>query len=902
MQRTIHTLTTSRGRPAAIVLAVLLLAVSLAAVASQAMSTRRAGAEVPEILPPSSTYRSQGKQFGGGVIKEGPLPISDSCPMTLTGVKSWATWEVESSIGVGSKVLPGTEWTVKLSIDATSADNGRDGVHPLKIIMEPFGPVEPGAAVEATYDPVYNKGKMAKEPGYAEAIGPWGDWGYEYSSYSGPTILQPGDGAKLTMTITLRATQPGLVGLWGIVMKGHDWGDPKTNNPKYEFTCGTNIGWSWTVVPAEPPVAGPDAAVTDARYSAVEPGDANGGAHGIVIDVLHNDDDPNTPAGPGTKSEVRIGDWSAASKLGGTVSCGTDAQKGLPPGTPLAQLSAQDCTYSPPLNKVGADSFTYRLHHGTTNQTTLATVTVQLRPNLRPVASPAAFAAAVGQDATFDLAPFITSPDGDQEQLCMGTLPVPPDPAVGTVTLYSNCTFDWDNTNQSFKGSVPFSYVVCDTHLTLKVPNLGPNVVRAAGYEVGTPNDLNNNFSRRCRTSTVTIGVLTGLILPPTGIPDLDVVDAGYAEDAIGAYTLSIPVLANDTDGNGPPPSMPTAELAVLDPPDVAQGTATVVGDRIEFTPTDGYAGSVELTYRVCEDPSVQDPPYADDPNTPFINEGLPFCGVGTVAIEVLANEAPLAGPDDLLMGTHEILSGFDVSGNDADPEGTALTCTPGPLVFSDPALVEAASIDATCLIHVDPVDGQSGVVEAPYEICDSHKLATPSYPAVPYGEDGRTPGMPASRCSTGVISVTIVPAFLSLPQDPPDPDGGDLPDDGQGGDQPDDGHGGDGGDQPDDDGDKPDDGDGGSKPGDGGTDGGDGGDAGHELDGGDLGRGSDPDDATGVLSGGLTAVDGLDGHQGPLPQTGAGSSLELVVAAVLLLLLGLLLLIGQRNGARRAR
>jgi len=85
--------------------------------------------------------------------------------------------------------------------------------------------------------------------------------------------------------------------------------------------------------------------------------------------------------------------------------------------------------------------------------------------------------------------------------------------------------------------------------------------------------------------------------------------------------------------------------------------------------------------------------------------------------------------------------------------------------VNNNPGLVTSATVGADCKLSFDPVDGQAGVVEFTYEVCDQHTLSFPAYPAIPYGNpDGLAPGANSSRCSTGLAIITV---GLANGQDP---------------------------------------------------------------------------------------------------------------------------------------
>ena len=331
-------------------------------------------------------------------------------------------------------------------------------------------------------------------------------------------------------------------------------------------------------------------------------------------------------------------------------------------------------------------------------------------------------------------------------------------------------------------GSATFPLRVCDVHPLLANGAHGPLATKLAGYDQGIPDDLSATTSSRCSDGEASINISAGLIAPPLGNGDADIVDAGYSGDGVGAYSVEVPVLANDTDVNGPDPSEVTSTgvLDVVDLDGVIEvdgapaGTATVVdllpvdgheGDLIRFTPADGFSGPVPVQYRVCEDPATQDPPYdePDDPNTPQI-EGLPFCGLGVLSLFVVPNDAPDAVDDAVLTSSIAPVVDFEADANDTDPQGETITCTAGALVAVPDGLVESASIDEQCRVDAPPVLGAEGVATLTYEACDVHPLSQPTFPASPYGADGRSPGDITSRCTTASIAIEIVAPALDDP------------------------------------------------------------------------------------------------------------------------------------------
>ena len=241
--------------------------------------------------------------------------------------------------------------------------------------------------------------------------------------------------------------------------------------------------------------------------------------------------------------------------------------------------------------------------------------------------APVQLGALQNTDKQFDLSDAITV-FGSESFECLPSLLDGPHPAnAGTVWMNPDCTFLWQVGNGAYNGDVTFTYRVCDNHPLLEAGDHGPAAKPHQPYADG---DLDADTSRRCMDGDATISITAGGVLPPFGVKDSDVVDAGDAGDAIGPYSVEVPVLANDFDPNGP---APTEGLAVLDKPDPGEGTAEVVGDVIRFTPADGFSGPVTMTYRVCEDPDLQNPPY----------EGFGFCGVGSLVVDVPSGGAGLS-------------------------------------------------------------------------------------------------------------------------------------------------------------------------------------------------------------------------------------------------------------------
>ncbi|MCY7358855.1 MAG: Ig-like domain-containing protein, partial [Rudanella sp.] len=129
---------------------------------------------------------------------------------------------------------------------------------------------------------------------------------------------------------------------------------------------------------------------------------------------------------------------------------------------------------------------------------------------------------------------------------------------------------------------------------------------------------------------------------------------------------VTVPVLANDTDPNGP--GSPNGQLSnptLLTPP--AVGTAVVNNDgTVTYTPPAGFTGTVSIPYQVC------------DKGTPTL------CSTATMNVNVQPARptSPIATPqspvavDDALLTTKNTSATGTVATNDRDPNSPAQALT----------------------------------------------------------------------------------------------------------------------------------------------------------------------------------------------------------------------------------
>src|SRR5690606_26388052 len=149
-----------------------------------------------------------------------------------------------------------------------------------------------------------------------------------------------------------------------------------------------------------------------------------------------------------------------------------------------SDLPTGPCTYQPPQDYAGPDSFSYDVVQKTGRKVKTATVTINVVKNDRPVVLPAQFVVDQNTDEDLSLQGVVGDVNGDPLS-CMTQLVEPVSPAVGTVTLGSDCKFHWDNQDNLFSGNVTFGFRACDTHATVKGKGpLGASVTPAADYHV----------------------------------------------------------------------------------------------------------------------------------------------------------------------------------------------------------------------------------------------------------------------------------------------------------------------------------------------------------------------------------------------------------------------------------
>ncbi|WP_395347358.1 Ig-like domain-containing protein [Variovorax sp. UC122_21] len=158
---------------------------------------------------------------------------------------------------------------------------------------------------------------------------------------------------------------------------------------------------------------------------------------------------------------------------------------------------------------------------------------------------------------------------------------------------------------------------------------------------------------------------------------------------------LTIPssvLLGNDTDVDGD-------ALSIVSVQDATNGTVSLVGGNVIFTPAANYNGPASFTYTV--------------------SDGQGGTSTVTVTVNVGAvNDAPVAGNDIASTPINTPLANIPVLANDSDVDGDSLTVTSATL--NNPAQ-GSVSINADGTLNFTPASNVTGAVVISYMISDGN-------------------------------------------------------------------------------------------------------------------------------------------------------------------------------------
>jgi len=364
------------------------------------------------------------------------------------------------------------------------------------------------------------------------------------------------------------------------------------------------------------------------------------------VDVLANDSDPDGD----TLTIVS----ATAPKAGTTQSNAAVPELFVTPDGKLLR-------FTPPPGFIGVQPIVYTVSDGNGN-TAQATALITVSPiAVPPAAVPDAFT--LNNDGnSADLNVLANDIDGAGGGLTLSsvsaTATVPPG-AAGSLSIVNDRVRY--TPRAGFTGVETFSYVLTDA-----------NGATANGLVVVT---------------------VLPLAAPPVAIPDI-------VSTTPGASVL-IPVLANDVDLSGSGLTV-TSAASTLSVPPLNNGTFTVDGDRVRYTPPDAsFVGVQTATYSIAD------------------GNGSAATGLITVVVSPIAlSVPPIAVGDIATLNSSNTSATLNVLANDIDPSGTGLTVSAVDVIAGLPT----GNITATTngiTVTITPPAGYVGVITLSYTITD---------------------------------------------------------------------------------------------------------------------------------------------------------------------------------------
>lgn len=435
-----------------------------------------------------------------------------------------------------------------------------------------------------------------------------------------------------------------------------------------------------------------------------------------VVDVLAGDTDPNGDA-------LSVRSAGPASTQGGTVT----VVDGV-------------VTYAPPAGFTGTDTFTYVVADSRGGAST-GTVTVTVT-NTPPVAADDAYVTDEGVAVTLDLLGNDTDANGDTLSVTGTT----GETGGGMWVVGLDGTGTW-TPPAGFTGTATLTYTVSDgkggtdtATVEIDVNGRPTAVDDSATTPAGTAvsfgvlgNDTDPDGDPL--TASLTVAAAHGSVLMNADGTTTYTPDAGWAGADTFTYRVSdgrltdtatvtvttqnaapvanpdtastptntplvgIDVVANDSDVNVTA-GVPGQALSVTGATADHDATVTVAPDgTLTVTPATGYTGTVTVSYT--------------------LSDGAGGTATGTLTVTV-ANGVPSAVADTASTPT-DVAVLVDVTGNDSDPNGDALTLVPGSLtgpVDADGDPAGTAAIEAG-QIRFTPAPGFAGTASLDYTVSD---------------------------------------------------------------------------------------------------------------------------------------------------------------------------------------
>ncbi|MTI19728.1 tandem-95 repeat protein, partial [Fulvivirga sp. RKSG066] len=253
-----------------------------------------------------------------------------------------------------------------------------------------------------------------------------------------------------------------------------------------------------------------------------------------------------------------------------------------------------------------------------------------------------------------------------------------------------------------------------DSANPLVIVGVGTYSVDAAGNVAFTPEadyngDASINYTVEDNLGNVSNAALIEITVNPVNDAPIINDDADATDPGV---SVTIDVLANDTDIEGNNLSNPTVTV------NPTNGTVVVNGDgTITYTPNAGFTnGTDTFEYEVCDDGTPSE------------------CGTATVTITVPDSPLPPNAGDDVATIDEDTNASGDLLANDLDPNGDNLNINTTPV--SDPSN-GTVTINSDGTYNYVPDANFFGTDTFEYEVCD----------------DSATP-----QCSIATVTITVNP------------------------------------------------------------------------------------------------------------------------------------------------
>jgi hypothetical protein len=369
-----------------------------------------------------------------------------------------------------------------------------------------------------------------------------------------------------------------------------------------------------------------------------------------------------------------------------------------PPAHGTATIAGGAIVYTPAIPFTGTDTFRYTVNDGRGGTASaMVTITVDPAPDRPPQAVRDVVTTSYGRPVTIDVLSNDSDPDGDPLSIVGVT-----QPPNGSVTV--NGTTVTYTPNPGFSGVDRFTYTVSDGH---------------GG------------------TSTAIVTITVTLQTPPPNRPPVAVDDTATTAFAQSA---TIDVLANDTD-----PDRDPLVITGVTPP--ANGTATVAGNAVTYTPAAGFSGTDRFMYS--------------------INDGRGGTSTAAVTVTVLPqpNRPPVAVDDAATTASGQPVT-VNVLANDSDPDGDPLTISG----VTAPANGTVSAIGGT--ITYTPAAGFAGTDRFTYSIDDGRGGSATAAVTITIAPPANQPPVAFDDTAT---TVTDQPVDIAVLNNDNDPDGDPL-------------------------------------------------------------------------------------------------------------------------------